>query len=491
MKISKTISIILISACVLFSMAACQGPGESGANDSSKAVSATDSNTSVTSEETTDSGSNVASSESTKSAPGNSNAGTSSTKTASTTSGIKIDMKALRGTTVKMLLWRELTAEEVTRINKFKQETGISIVSESVSTSAYTAKLAAKVSASESPDIAIISTDTKTQGAFPLGAASLFQPISVTGQDLTDGKIWDIGSMKQMMLKNQYYAFIANNAWYNCGSIVMYNKDILDECGADDPYALWKAGNWNWDTMKSIALKVYDYGQINGSNYSGIGQQAPKSPDFGRYLMSSTGSDFVSYNGKTFSTNVSDSNVIKAWTFHAELKESKAFNDSADANIFFQKKVALYSTNLWAMKLDGGQIFHCNFTVNCVPFPSPSGAEKIVPGNPNCFGIPKGAKNEVGAGVFIKYFVDPANGVDYATLTGHAASREVYEYLSAPSTKKSIPYSGGALGYTNLANLKKLTSELTAASSSQVTTVLQQYKAFIDNSVDKINKVIG
>jgi hypothetical protein len=31
-----------------------------------------------------------------------------------------------------MLLWRELTAEEVTRINKFKQETGISIVSESV-----------------------------------------------------------------------------------------------------------------------------------------------------------------------------------------------------------------------------------------------------------------------------------------------------------------------------------------------------------------------
>ena len=106
MKISKTISIILISACVLFSMAACQGPGESGANDSSKAVSATDSNTSVTSEETTDSGSNVASSESTKSAPGNSNAGTSSTKTASTkssgaSSGIKIDMKALRGTTVK------------------------------------------------------------------------------------------------------------------------------------------------------------------------------------------------------------------------------------------------------------------------------------------------------------------------------------------------------------------------------------------------------
>ena len=77
--------------------------------------------------------------------------------------------------------------------------------------------------------------------------------------------------------ENQYYAFIANNAWYNCGSIVMYNKDILDECGADDPYALWKAGRWNWDTMKSIALKVYDYGQINGSNYSGIGQQAPKS----------------------------------------------------------------------------------------------------------------------------------------------------------------------------------------------------------------------
>ena len=402
-----------------------------------------------------------------------------------------IDMASLRGKTVNVLMWREFTAEEVTRIAKFEKETGIKVDKEVVASNAYTAKLASKVSANESPDLAMIQTDANVQGAFPLGVASLFQPISVTKQDLSDKDIWDIGSMDQLKLKGKYYAFIANNAWYNCGSIIMYNDDILTKCGTEKPYELWKAGKWNWDSMKSIAQKVYDYGKKSGNNYSGIGQQTANSVTMGNYMLKSAGVDYVSYDGKKFSNTITDSNVLKTWTFHAQMMESKAYDNTATANSFFNQKLALYSTNLWAMKIDGGQIDLCKFKVMAVPFPSPSGQDAILPGNPNAFGIPKGANDPVAAGVFLKYFVDPANGEDYAKLTGNEASREVYNYLSNPNTKKSVSYASGALGYTNLANLEKLNKALAGASSSQVTTVLQQYRSFVNNAVEKINKVIN
>lgn len=483
MRTARRIIALLLTLCMFFALGAC---GKTKTDTSSDSLISSD----IVSEGTPSADVNDSSSQSSDTVSGDK---ASSSQPTASKNEAGIDMETLRGKTVDILMWREFTPDEASRVAKFEKETGIKVKAEVATFDSYTAKLASKVSANESPDLATIQLDVKYQGAFPLGVASLFQPVTVTKQDLSDGKIWDLATMEQLKLKGKYYSLIANNAWYNCGAIIMYNDDILTKCGAHKPYDLWKAGKWNWDTLKSVAQTVYDYGKTSGNNYSGIGQITANSPAFGTYLLQSIGADYVSYDGEKFANTITDSKVIKAWTFHAQLMESKAYDNTATANDFFSQKLGLYSTNIYAMKKENGmgQIELCKFNVNIVPFPSPAGEETILPTGPNAFGIPKGAKDPVAAGVFLKYFVDPANGPDYVTASGNAASKDVFEYLSNPNTNKKVTLASGALGYTNLSNLNKLTSALAVSSSGQVTTILQQYKSFTNNAVEKINKVIA
>ena len=108
----------------------------------------------------------------------------------------KVETESLKGKTVKILMWRELTNQEKKTIEKFKNETSMNVSIETTNWSNYMTKLASMVSTGDSPDVAIIPTEQSSQGCFPLGTATLFQPISVAKQDLNDG-FWDLKSMEK------------------------------------------------------------------------------------------------------------------------------------------------------------------------------------------------------------------------------------------------------------------------------------------------------
>ena len=389
------------------------------------------------------------------------------------TSGI--DYNSLKGTTVKVLMWRDLTDQEKVTIDNFEKEYSMKVEVEYSNQDNYMTKIASLVSTTDSPDVGVIINSQNRQGCFPIGAATVFQPASVSKQDLNDS-FWDKDAMNNFKLKGEPFAFIAYKNWYNTHGVLMYNADMFTKDGITSPYDLWKAGDWNWDTLKSTAealkKKGHKYGMVVNMVYNN---------------MASAGTDFISYNGTTFESTITDAKTVKAWTFNSQMVEAGLQPVyGTDQNAFQSGDAGMFSTNLWTMRKDG-LLNTCTFEVMCVPYPSPAGEELTVVADANLFAIPKGAKNPVGAGVFLRYFLDSANNGNFADVSINPKMEEIFNYLNSTGLKRQYMMSSGVIGYSNLASLNSLVNELNSTTASQVATVLQKNKALVDNTVNAIN----
>lgn len=393
-----------------------------------------------------------------------------------------IDMNSLKGKTISLLMWRDLRKEESTAISNFQNSTQIKVKITTTNWNNYMTKLASMVSVGDSPDVAVIPSNQNSQGAFPLGAASVFQPISVTKQDLNDS-FWNKEAMQYFKIKGREYVFIASNSnWFNTSAVVYYNEDIFKETGVTTPRELWKSGKWNWDTLKSTAQA------ITAKGYTGYVNQQYNN------LMLSTGHDYISYDGKTFKSEIISQNMIKAWTFNSEMVEAgyqlPYASSTALMQHFSQGKAGMMGSNIWLMLKTEG-LSSIEFSVDAVPFPAPAGQKLKVVSGTNRFGIPKGAKEPVAAGVFIRDFLDSKNNGKFSDVALNPKMEDTFNYVTGKNMKGPFNQAIGVIGYTNLANLKTLEEKLSKTSSSQITTVLQQNKAFVDNAVNNVNKKLG
>lgn len=71
---------------------------------------------------------------------------------------------------------------------------------------------------------------------------------------------------KYLSLDAMNSCFKYNGHYYNASAktsdhywIVIYNKSLMDEEGipeSEQPYALWKAGKWDWDHLRDLAIKL-------------------------------------------------------------------------------------------------------------------------------------------------------------------------------------------------------------------------------------------
>lgn len=456
----KRILAIILSLTFIFSIVGCNDADTSSGKD-------TDVNVNVDVDLPDNNDAQTSSNDGSVSKDNNSASQNSSTSS-------KVETESLKGKTVKILMWRELTNQEKKTIEKFKNETSMKVSIETTNWSNYMTKLASMVSTGDSPDVAIIPTEQSSQGCFPLGTATLFQPISVAKQDLNDG-FWDLKSMEKFKIKGHYFTFIAYNNWYDCNGVVMYNVNMFKDAKITTPRELWKAGNWNWDTLKSTATELVKKGHIGYQN-----QQYYN-------LMQSMGVDYVTTDGKKFTSAITSKEVVNAWTFNAQMVEAglqPAYGTESSA--FGQGKAGMIGTNLWNMRKEA-DFGNLTFEVDAVPFPNPKGAKVVIPANVNLFAIPKGAKNPVGGGVFIREFLDSENNGNFADVAINAKMEDVFNYVTGKDVEKGYKFAIGVVGYTNLTNLKTLERTLAQTASNQITTVLQKNKSLVDNAVNTVN----
>jgi multiple sugar transport system substrate-binding protein len=85
--------------------------------------------------------------------------------------------------------------------------------------------------------------------------------------------------------------------------VVYYNKDLLRKAGLEDPYALWKRGDWDWATYRRYALAMTQrnvQGKVLsfGSWVNGFASQAAVVYAFGGSLMDPSQSRVVLAEGK-------------------------------------------------------------------------------------------------------------------------------------------------------------------------------------------------
>ena len=474
---AKTLALFIILAVFVTSLASCKDDIATSSNVSSSNVATMDTTTEHVE------GSGTATSDM-DTQPTDSTASPINTTpvSASTTAPVKIDMNKLRGTTVRLLWWHPLTQDEENIIKDFTRKTGIKVTTTETTTDDYQSKLASMVIAKDSPDVAIIPTST-SQGAFPVGVLATMQPISVTGQNLNDS-FWDKRIMDAYKINGKYYCFSSPNSWFSNATVVFYNVDLFEENGITTPRDLWKSGKWDWTTLKNAAAEIMKI----GTGYYGLA-----SPDSMAFL-SSAGVDYVSYNGKTFKNTITDSNVLKACTFNAELvNEGLEYpaTGTSPAVEYLKGKIGMYATNTWSMRKDA-DFGNAKFEIDAVPFPSPKGSKQYIGSRSNLFAIPKNANNPQGAGVFLRYLLDKNNYPrTFDAVSINPKMKDTFDFVTASSANRAVLYSTGVVGYSNASDYGRMNFLLLQVAPNQVNTLLQSNKSMFDTAVINANKALN
>lgn len=383
----------------------------------------------------------------------------------------------LKGTTVSVLLWRTGEATDHALAEAFTKQTGIKVnLIEMTSNGGYATKLASLISANEAPDVCVINSDS-----FPGFAISSLEPLDENVFRLDDS-IWDKSVMDTYKINGKYYGLSVAGSWYCCDTsyLTYYNPTALKANGIDTtPYQLWKAGKWNIDSMLEIARKF----KAKNASYHGLSIQT--NTVINPYMLSQ-GVDFVKYDGKTFSSNMSDSVVLKANMNLADWY-SEGLVEGWDSAGVGAGTVALFDAIAYGIYKEANWFTVSTDSIEVVPV-----AGSYVVANSKLWGIPKGAKNAQAAAYFLRFFLDPDSFkyTSYGSMGNTICTSqqyEVWQYLTAASTPKAANISRGVLNYYDSSSYGTLTTAINSTTSANIKTVLDSNKSMVEAACKRSN----
>jgi ABC-type glycerol-3-phosphate transport system substrate-binding protein len=210
--------------------------------------------------------------------------------------------------------------------------------------------------------------------------------------------IWQNVSSAMDLLNfgGKHYEFITS---ITAEQVCIYNKATIEANGLDDPWELYEAGEWNWDTFKSMLLDFVDedldqYGLDNWYNE--------------KALLLSAGVPFVSTSDGHLVCNVNDATIEKAMNFQYEL-----YNNG------LVLPLEQFSWSIQPQKMgEGGELFWLNGSwgiqgdpttwtiqvdpedIGIAPVPSPAGSDPYQAATLGGYALCKGAANPEGAALF-------------------------------------------------------------------------------------------
>lgn len=228
-----------------------------------------------------------------------------------------------------------------------------------VTDSAKFEKLAAAISANKDvPDI------FKYEWmAFPCQVTmSMYQPIDSIVD--FDSDLWsDVkADADRYVLNGEHYVAPIS---FSTGVLMMYDQDVVDDEGIEDPYTLWMEGNWNWNTWRSVMEEYVANGSGDIERYGVSGW-------FGPQLIQQTGQTMVNYDGTHFVSNLMDPDIERAETFLYDLNKDGLvyadWVDNARTALGNMGNVMFYVMGPWALTGTNGPDDGNNWSV--VPIPA-------------------------------------------------------------------------------------------------------------------------
>ena len=329
--------------------------------------------------------------------------------------------KNLKGSTITVASWnpaKEVTGAEGV-ISNFEKATGIKVNWKTVSYADYDSKIAALENSGNSPDLIRYYSPS-------IHRMYLCQDVqSATGFDFK-GDIWDSRVTSLYTIKGKIYGVNLRNTFVNQPKVIMYKKSVIEKYKLDDPYILWKNGNWNWDTFYEMCKKFLE---VKPDGNPWITYNAVDYMDFSGYTL-------FKFDGKSYTSAIGDQNIYQCLKKMCDYRKSNIVSEAVRDQKVFPQGNSLFLTfnsianrktnaNLTDVKQDGD--------LYCVPIPTIAGREDIQTFSElEAYGIPKGAKNAGAVYYFLRYYLD-ANNYDANNFFTNKQAYEVYQACMAKS----------------------------------------------------------
>lgn len=260
--------------------------------------------------------------------------------------------------------------------------------------------------------------------ALPKGVVSgMFQPID----DYIDinAPLWEDvkDAMEIYNFNGKHYEFVNS---VSAEAVVIYNKQTISENGFDDPWEMYKAGNWNWDTFTKM---LEDFCDPDADQYGLDGYWAEKA------LFLSAGVPSVTSVDGTLKTQLMDATVEKAQNWMYDLYNKglvinrEMFDWNEQPQFMGEGKELFYIVGAWAVQA-APETWSTKIPVDnlgLAPVPSPAGSDPYQGATLDGWVLCKGAANPQGVALLAEC-TRLANSNDEAIAIGDKKMKEDYQW---------------------------------------------------------------
>ena len=346
-----------------------------------------------------------------------------------------VDAEKYRGTTVVYATWKNPHQNEDGKVvDAFEKKYGIKVEIDITPQATYVQEVAGKIAAGESPDIFF-------DNCFFPASLSCLQPIDAMQLNLNDG-IWDKGMLEMSKLGGK--SFLVNtvgNIWAEVDCL-FYNKKIFADNNIPTPNDYIKANKWTFAALTQCMKDVKNAGYIGG--YIDV-----------QSLVASTGAGFYKYENGRFSNGVDAKTTdvmkqISQWVSDGLIRDPREYNL---LNNFITGKAGIAITNAFGLKATG---YFADMNPNDVGFayiPSyDENSKAYTTGLFRGWGLVRGAKNPVAAGIFLRYYLDANNYDTDSAFISKEAQNFFFKLTSGVDTDEKNPYM--LLGITEICGEK-------------------------------------
>ena len=387
-----------------------------------------------------------------------------------------VNTKDYEGTEITYATWRNPALyEDGPVVEEFEKKYGIKVNIDLMNEADYTNTVLGRIASGKSPDV-YFSTYT-----FPYCIDAL-QPIDAAKLDLSES-IWDKSLIDISTVNGKTYLVdTVGNIWKD-EDMIFYNKKLFRDNEWTTPEEYYKEGNWNYDTMKKCMQQVASLGTdyIGGAiHLEGLIHAA------GGSVIGMKDGKF--YNG---TTNTVTQDIMR-WASNG-LKEGWLSTTSiyTALNEFPSGKVGVAVLHSFGLKKTG---YLRNMKASDIGFtflPSWNG-EKYKPTSfVRGWGLCKGAKNPVAAGIFLRYYLDVNNYDTSSAFISKDAENFFFKLTSTATADKNFYfcYGSGVNGVTGKESaVGDYISKPATSDPTQVVTVISSYQNEINADINKLNE---
>ncbi len=239
----------------------------------------------------------------------------------------------------------------------------------------------------------------RTCSDFP-AAMAVLQPLTAAKLDYTD-PIWDKSVFDYTTFGGEPYCCNTKGNIWTENSCVIYSKNLLKRAGISTPEEYDKAGKWTWDAYAAIAKAV--------DNIDGLGTGIRGTYIDDLYLLGSIGCVLYDFEDGKFTNGLKNPIHAEAMSKLASWSKEGFVTNSVE-NPFNKGNTGIVCGLGWSLKKNGS---NAGYNWNDIGFyHMPAYKEGMTAGGTAMFkawGICRGSDNPVGAGLFLRYYLDCGN----------------------------------------------------------------------------------